>query len=78
MCKKEDAYHGERYGRVLKTGDVITMRLDMDALRLSYSINGTQQRFENEKLGDGLSIETGEYKVMIGMWTKSNILKLLD
>ena len=43
---------GTSYGERLKEGDVVEIKVDMDARRISFSTNGVDQGVKSENLPD--------------------------
>eukprot|EP01084_Bolivina_argentea_P273499 465897_1 len=61
---------GKTYGVALAQGDTITMSINLDALTLSYSING-------KDCGVAFNIKKTQYKAAISFCRKGSAIKLL-
>eukprot|EP01083_Nonionella_stella_P157621 511932_1 len=67
----EPGHPGQAYGNLIKTGDVIDMFVDMNALTLSYHHNGSD-------CGKAFDIDRTEYKAAVTFYSHENSIQLVS
>ena len=64
-----DSTFTDKYGETPKEGDIVTMRIDFDALSLSYSIN-------DKDYGKAFTIKKSKYRAAVSLYYKNASIEL--